>query len=172
MKLTPAEIGLLRTVITDLKQSGWTYSPFWAEWRSADQLRAFRITLTQVPIIEAASRTSPDRSFGWRNPCPDNELCPSSVEHAVDALVWLGILPVELSSAYRAGVEHGVDSVTDITIENLMDAELDKLAEGGDEIGALLDKGPVPVLADDPWVRRHQLAAIVEAAQTVLGRRP
>lgn len=173
MNLTPAEIGLVRTVLTHLAEAKWELHRYCGEWRSPDGLTAFRIDgdLQDRPAIQLATKGRVGFGiFHFTRPYV-RELQPSSVEHAVDGLVWLGVLPAELHSAYRAGVEIGMDSVTDITIEHLMDAELDKLSEGGDELAALLDKGPVTVLeSDDPWLRRDQVAAIIGAVEKLLGR--
>lgn len=91
----------------------------------------------------------------------------------VDGLAAAHVLPTEFSSAYKVGrgvgFEEGADSVTEISVTNLVDIELDKLEAPAAQ--AVLAERIRPLLsADEPYDVRVATKQIVESVWHVLER--
>lgn len=92
----------------------WTPGP--EGWQDADdQVRVDWETHRRVPVVRVSRRDT--ATGGWQH--HDDELPVRSPVQAVDVLCALGVLPVELSSGYDAGVQAGRTSPTvTVTVEH------------------------------------------------------
>lgn len=94
-----------------------------------------------------------------------------SLDVAVDVLVAYGVLPVELSSAYRRGRVDGMEVIHELAVEKAADERIeelwsqlkdpDTLAEIGRDLDGLLDR--------DGFVRRAQVDLVVETVLKAAG---
>lgn len=109
---------------------------------------------------------------------PHGNAIVSSVAQAVDVLVAVGVLPAELSSAYREGVADELENYRDLSIEQLMEIEVDKVWEHLESndvlhlVGEQVAEVAQLIVDGDPWARREAAKRIVETFCQQFDRQP
>ena len=118
--LTPAEIGLMRAIVTWRRETidgvwprgefstnrGWGHFLSWRRYTSASRTSvAVEVAHEGDDNHDRQLRLCVDTACRCGHETRTVEFEPGSVTEAVDALVALGVLPPRFSSAYRAGWE-------------------------------------------------------------------
>lgn len=117
IRLAPADVALLRRVITWRRTAGVMWQSWAGTYYAPDSLT--RVTADDdtgrwaVGIAQRDGLRQPWPLYTWHE--------PTTVTEAVDLLVALGILPAHLSSAYTAGVRALADQVYDQVLKPACD---------------------------------------------------
>lgn len=168
-----ADLGSLRAAILWARAQGWR--PVRRGWA-----RQIGETTIQV-VYRIQGGTGCVKVF--RGPPEPAQLASvfnlRSVQQAIDLLAALSYLPRQLSSAYVSGRRDGIsdaEGLTEQAIEDGVTTQIELLlarfdtAEGMRTLGDLIERHPHGVaLSTVPFERRNQLAAIADAAGSMLG---
>lgn len=167
---------LLREVIGWARANGWARKHalddfgqpiterHWHQWVSDQDLS---IWIETDP--DGLAKLSVELEASWLELLVSDDLAL-----AVDVLAAVGVLPAPMSSGYKAGYSDGhadgCHAVTDMSVMNMLDIELDKLDEPDRK--AELKQKIEGWLPDDPYRSRLAVDEIVNAVWEVMEHKP
>ncbi len=158
--MPPTDEAVLLNVIRWARANGW---------KLTDRTESFEARLVSytwghalVPQVKVCLAGDDDITIGWKQ----STAVVGSLAAAVNQLACLELIPPEMAPLYRDGFAAGADSVTVTAVLEMLDLEIDKLAEAqakNDLADRLAD-----LLPPDPFDARQALDRIVDAVVAVL----